>query len=64
MNIELHPPTSLPGCPDKSKLVNVTVNGDEATVRVWPDGGWQLLRAVGDADKITDWTFTADIAKG
>jgi len=60
MQITIHPPTSIPGCPDHSKLVAVEVDGDEASVRVWPDRGWQLLRASGEADKITDWTFVAD----
>lgn len=57
MTITIHPPISVPGCEQRSLLYTVVVNGDEASVRVWPDGGWQLLRAEGDADRIEDWTF-------
>lgn len=60
MIIEIEQPVAVPGCPVKSKLVDVSVNGDEATVCVYPDGSWALLRAEGDADLITDWTFVCD----
>lgn len=60
MTITIHPPTSVPDCPAHSQLVTIEVDGDEASVRVWPDRGWQLLRSSGNADIITDWTFVAD----
>ena len=58
--ITIEPPINVPDC--TSKLITAHVNGDEAHIRVWPDGCWQLLRAEGDADKITDWSFVIDVA--
>lgn len=55
MTITIEPPINVPDC--TSKLVTAYVNGDEAQIRTWPDGSWQLLRAEGDAEKIQDWSF-------
>lgn len=59
-HITIHPAINIPDC--TSKLITAYVNNDEAHIRVWPDGCWQLLRAEGDADKITDWSFVIDVA--
>ena len=62
IHITIDQPINVPHC--ESKLITVHVNGDEAHIRTWPDGGWQLMRAEGDADKITDWTFAAEVWRG
>lgn len=61
MNIYIYPPAHLPDNA-RSLLYTVEVNGDEAKVKVDPDGTWTLLAATGRADTITDWSFLAHIS--